>query len=79
MSWELCNVEAVMVRELESKATQKTVALTYAFALISSEKIDFKKINQLIIKRWSLSGLDRVMKMAWKLVEEKGKKNGSTS
>jgi len=73
MEIELMDVENVIKQEIEAKAKQKTIALTYAFALVASYEVDFRTINQMIIKRWSLSGLDRVKKMAWKLVEEKGK------
>ena len=69
MKVDLCNIESVIETEIKNKCNQKTIALSYAFALTSSNEIDFKKINQLIVNRWSMSGLDRVMKMALKLVE----------
>ena len=45
--------------------TQPMLALTYALAIKSKEDKDWKKINEAIIKRWSLSGLKRVKGLAW--------------
>lgn len=49
---------------------QRDVALTYALA-IRDEKdvpVDWKRVNAAIIGRWSMSGLDRVKKHAWRIL-----------
>jgi len=70
MRIELCDCTNVLLREISDKHfTQKSVALTYAMAINSSEQKNWKAINDAIIKRWSRSGLDRIKKMAWKRIE----------
>lgn len=71
MKVEMLDIENVIRREIDSKCKQKTIALTYAFALFASYEVDFGKINKMIIERWSLSGLESIKKKAWKLYEEK--------
>lgn len=66
----------VLLRELESrKVTQASVALTYAFCIKNDhdkyEAVDWPKINNAIIERWSASGLRRVKEMAWKRIKAK--------
>ena len=57
--------------------TQKDVASIYATAMLDGQqkrildpRIDWPKINKIIINRWSVSGLSRVKEMAWKQIEE---------
>lgn len=65
----LCRPTQTILNELKHpEITQKSVALTYALAIRSREDTDWEKVNQAIIARWSLSGLERVKKMAWKIV-----------
>ena len=45
-------------------STQKDIAQTYALAMASDNPTDWKVVNQAIIKRWSLSGLRRIKRMA---------------
>ena len=68
---EMVNCEWTILNEIEQGCAQKSVAMTYGFGLLSSEELtmDWRKINRAIIDRWSLSGLDRVKKMAWKHVK----------
>jgi len=47
------------------KGYHAQLALTYALAIKSREEKDWKKINKAIVKKWSLSGLKRVKKLAW--------------
>jgi len=75
MRIELINIESAIQQEVENKFTQKQVALTYAFGITSRSPIDWKKVNRMIIERWSMYGLLNVKKLAWKLVEEKRKQN----
>jgi len=59
-----------LLKEIANRwTTQPQLALTYALALKAAtkgkERIDWKKINEAIIKKWSLSGLKRVKELAW--------------
>ena len=45
---------------------QPDIALTYALALRSSAHVDWSAVNRAIIERWSVSGLERIKKLAWK-------------
>lgn len=47
------------------KLTQKQVALTYALAIRYPEGVDWPRVNQAIIERWSNHGLTQVKRMAW--------------
>jgi hypothetical protein len=67
-TWVICN-------EIEQGLTQKDIALTYAMALRSAtakaDIPDWETINRAIIKRWSMSGLERIKKRAWGIVSGK--------
>ena len=72
MRVELCCCTDVLLREVKEKVcTQKSLALTYALAIQSSESKDWRTINDAIITRWSRGGLERIKKMAWALIETK--------
>ena len=63
---ELGSCTNVLLDEIaDKKAHQRDVAKTYRLALMSSEKTDWKIVNQAILRRWSLSGLKRIKKLAW--------------
>lgn len=62
---ELAAVESTIENEIRQGATQKQVALTYRLAMGSTVVPDWRRINRAIIKRWSVSGLARVKKLAW--------------
>lgn len=65
--------EDAILGEIADKAfTRDSIAQTYAFCLISDEKIDFPKINRAIVERWSRNALVYIKEKAWKLVERKG-------
>lgn len=69
---ELMACEMVLLQEIgEPKCKQKDIAMTYAMAICSSDKPDWSKVNNAIIARWSKSGLARIKKAAWKLIEAK--------
>jgi hypothetical protein len=63
--FEIADVEGTIEREIAAKCTQKQIAQTYALAIKSSWPTDWPKVNQMIITRWSVSGLERIKKMAW--------------
>ena len=51
----------------DQRIHQSEVADAYAMALVSSEATDWPKVNRAIIDRWSLAGLKRVKRLAWKV------------
>lgn len=71
---ELVNCEETLLREIADKRMkQADVASTYGLALLSGERrqVDWKRVNQAIMARWSQSGLERIKARAWKLAEGK--------
>jgi threonine synthase len=67
---ELADCENVLLREIADKRLkQADVALTFAMAMASSEEVNWPRVNEAIIERWSISGLRRVKEMAWKRFE----------
>ena len=67
--WIKCTeIEGVLLKEIPDKTlNQIDIALTYRLAIEADAKIDWKKVNKAIIKRWSKSGLLRVKELVWKL------------
>lgn len=66
---ELALCEETLLEEIaDPKMKRRDVAMTYGLAIRSSEahQIDWGKVNQAIIKRWSLSALDWIKAQAWK-------------
>ena len=71
MHIELADCTNVILNEIADKRfKQKDIADTYGLSLISSEYTDYKTVNRAIVDRWSVSGLDRIKKMAWAMVEK---------
>ena len=66
MRLEITCVESVIENEIAHGMRQKDIAQTYALALASSYPTDWARVNKAIIERWSISGLQRIKKMAWK-------------
>ena len=63
--------ELQLLREIEEGHTQKSISVTYAFCIRDHrDAVDWHKINKAVVSRWSRSGLLRVKRMAWKLIEE---------
>jgi len=61
----MCCTE-VLLGEIQNKELkQKDIAQTYLLALRSNEETDWKKVNQAIMERWSISGLKKIKNMAW--------------
>ena len=48
---------------------QKDIAVLYAGAIEINSLIDWEAVNHAITVRWSKSGLERVKRMAWRLLE----------
>ncbi len=65
---ELFDCENTLLREIAMpEAKRLDIAKTYALALKSSEafRIDWAKVNQSIIARWSRAGLRWIKERAW--------------
>ena len=63
-----------LLNEIEKlKLPQKDVALTFAAALKSEaagvDKVDWKKVADAAVKRWSPSGWRRVKERGWAIAE----------
>jgi len=54
------------------KLKQPAIAQILAMVIMAGqmEAVDWKEINKSIRKRWSLSARERVLTMAWKIVEQ---------
>jgi hypothetical protein len=66
--FELACCERMLLQEIADKRMKrKDVAKTYAMSLRSSERdtIDWKKVNEAIIERWSMSALTFIKEQAW--------------
>lgn len=63
--------EAVLLSEIANpQIKQKALAVTYALAIRSETagvdlSVNWKKVNDAIVERWSLYGLERVKQRAW--------------
>ena len=73
MQMELACCESVILNEIAQGCNQRQIAQTYALAMRSTWPTDWKKVNEAIVNRWSVAGLNRINNMAWrgKCLEEK--------
>src|SRR5262245_33385515 len=63
---EMANCENQLLGEIANKQfKRRDVAQTYWYAMNSSEKVDWAKVNKAIIERWSVSGLNWIKAQAW--------------
>lgn len=62
----------ILVEIEENKKTQPAIAKTLASVIMCGKinNVDWKKINAAIVERWSPSARERVLTMAWKIVEK---------
>jgi hypothetical protein len=70
MNVELVCCTATLLQEIAEPGLKRNdIALTYRMAMESSERqlVDWPKVNEAIIKRWSLAGLIYIKNRAWKL------------
>ena len=71
MIFEITNITQQIIYEIETlRLNQRAVADTCSIAIIQGDA-DWIKINNAIVKRWSLSARERVLTMAWKIIEGK--------
>ena len=69
MTFEITNITNQIIYEIETlKLNQRAVADTCSIAIVQGDA-DWIAINAAIVKRWSLSARERVLTMAWKIVE----------
>ena len=69
MKIELAGCENTLLDEIaDPRMKRLDVAKTYCLALRSSERdqVDWKKVNQAIIDRWSCFALAWIKEQAWK-------------
>lgn len=72
MRIELCCCTDVLISEIASpQFTQKSIALTYAMAYLSSDETNWHFVNEKIVERFGLRGLGKIKRMAWKKIQEK--------
>ena len=70
MRCELMNPTDALLWDIRnSEVKRDSIAATYSLALQSSEPTDWAKVNQAIIARWSMAGLEYIKNRAWKLKE----------
>ena len=62
---EITHVEEVIKNEIKQGLKRKQIAQTYALALRSTWKTDWKAVNKMIIERWSPAGLKYIKDLAW--------------
>ncbi len=68
---EMLDVERALLDEIaDPRMKRDDVALAYAFGLRQHAEVDWRKVNEAIIDRWSPSGLEYVKGKAWKRLEE---------
>lgn len=69
---ELADTTNVLLREIAMpEMTANDIAETYAMAIVSSDKTDWRKVNEAIIARWSESGRDYIKDRAWKIINQR--------
>jgi hypothetical protein len=66
----MVDVQGQLEREIaDRRMARKDVMLTYAFGIRDcADEVDWPKINQLIIDRWSLNALKYIKEGAWRKV-----------
>ena len=61
----ICCTEVLLEEIASNEFKRKDIAQTYRFAICSSWKTDWKKVNRAIVDRWSVSGLKYIKHLAW--------------
>ncbi len=70
MELELRDTTLGLLAEIaEPSVTRKDIAETYGLALLSTEETDWPAVNRAIVKRWSVSALGYIKKLAWRDVK----------
>lgn len=62
----LADPQGQLLAEIADPAMKRRdVAMTYRFAILEPDRVDWPKVNKAIIDRWSVSGLNWIKKFAW--------------
>jgi len=68
----LADPQATLLEEIADPAVRiRDVTITYAFALLDQDAVDWPEVNKAILARWSARTLDRVKRDAWRMLAEK--------
>lgn len=63
---ELADPQGQLLEEIANpKMRRRDVALTYRLALRNADRVDWRKVNEAIISRWSVSALAWIKEFAW--------------
>lgn len=74
---ELINCTTTLLNEIANPEMKRNdVALTYSFALKSSDKTDWARVNNAIIRRWSMSALEYIKNRAHRIASGKLRVDG---
>jgi hypothetical protein len=67
MELTLIDCEKTLLRDIaDHRCRRKHIAQLYRLALMQDdEKINWKVVNNAIIKRWSIAGLEYIKQLAW--------------
>ena len=67
----MVDVQGQLEREIADKRMKRyDVALTYAFGIRDEpDSIDWRKVNHLIMDRWSVAALRYIKESAWRRVD----------
>jgi hypothetical protein len=69
MRFEMVDVEGQLLSEIaDPRMKREDVALTYAFGLRQPNEVDWPRVNNAIIDRWSMNALKWIKTYAWKRV-----------
>ena len=72
ITFELSTPTKTVLDEISNpKLKQRDIAKTCAIIITSRVEADWKAINEAIVKRWSPSARERVLGMAWKMIEKR--------
>lgn len=71
-TFELSLPTQAILNEINNlKLHQKDVAIMCALAIANNrDQVDWKAVNEAIVSRWSKSARERVLTMAWNIVEK---------
>lgn len=69
-------IEMIFKEKIKQKCRRKEMSLVYGFILRILSYVEWKRINRMIINRWSLSGLFYIKNLAYSFKwNESGKNN----
>ena len=72
MNIELSTPTKTVLDEISNpQLKQRDIAKTCALIIMSKVEADWKAINAAIVERWSPSARERVLGMAWRMIEKR--------